>query len=284
MDAYKTRKGNKVLETLTEQTFTRVVPVQSHHANGIAVARVSNSSNDASALAVNGPTRSRVLIVADEPMDRIMVNELERNGFAIVELDTDATIERVRQSKADALILMSNNAFEASQWCRTLRANRVMMPMHIMLTTYTSFDEALLLELGADWVADDSAEPRVIASRLRAMLRRTTAHTKAETGDTLQFGRLLIDASVRQVVLAGNLIDISSSEFDLLWLLASRAGEVLKRDEVQIELRGFASLDSHRFIDARLYRLRQRLGNTPEVVSRIRSVRPYGYLFAKVDW
>lgn len=229
-------------------------------------------------------TKYHILVVADEPLDEMLQDELERNGFQITGLGCNATPDRVRHVKPDVVIFVADNAFHASQWCRTFRLHQMMLPIHIILPAHTSFDEALLLELGADWVSDHSIEPRLLASRLRALLRRMHAPVNNEPLQLLKFGRLTIDAAARRVTLSDNAIEMSSAEFDLLWLLASRAGEVLKRDEVQMTLRGFASDDSHRFIDARLYRLRKRLGNTPAVAARIRTVRPLGYLFAKADW
>ena len=230
------------------------------------------------------PAKFHILVVANESIDELLQGELERNGFRITELDFQATPDRIRHTKPDVVILAADNAYHASQWCRAFRLQQMMLPVHVILPTYTSFDEALMLELGADWVGDHAIEPRLLASRLRALLRRMQAAATSDPLQSLQFGRLTIDAAARRVTLADRDIEMSSAEFDLLWLLASRAGEVLKRDAVQMALRGFASDDSHRFIDARLYRLRKRFGNTSEVASRIRTVRPLGYLFAKLDW
>lgn len=261
-----------MLSTLRKSSFTSITP-------SLVYPRQLTHSAASAPLA-----KFHILVVADESMDALLQGELEGNGFRITELDFQATPDHIRQSKPDVVVLAADNAYNASQWCRAFRLHQMTLPVHVILPMYTSFDEALLLELGADCVGDHAIEPRLLASRLRALLRRMHLPVSSEPAQSLQFGRLTIDAAARRVTLGDMDIEMSSAEFDLLWLLASSAGEVLKRDAVQIALRGFASDDSHRFIDARLYRLRKRLGNSPEVAARIRTVRPLGYLFAKVNW
>lgn len=275
---------------LQDESFSRINTLAVSSANLKSATDIAAAAEAAARIAAGTAAgtlarpKSHALFVADGVPDFQITDELERNGFSITQISTRANLDRVRQAQADAIILDSDNSFDAGQWCRMLRGHQIMTPLNVMLKSITAFDEALLLELGADSVVDNATEPRVIASRLRALIRRASGNATPGADGTLQFGRLIINQPARRVVLADKTIEVSSSEFDLLWLLASHAGEVMKRDQVQMELRGFTSDDSHRFIDARLYRLRQRFGNTAEVISRIRTVRPYGYLFAKIDW
>jgi two-component system OmpR family response regulator len=79
-------------------------------------------------------------------------------------------------------------------------------------------------------------------------------------------------------------IDLTTAEFDLLWLLATHAGNVLSRDDLLQELRGIGFDGLDRSIDARISRLRKKLNDDPENPTRIKTVRGKGYLFSKHDW
>jgi two-component system OmpR family response regulator len=79
-------------------------------------------------------------------------------------------------------------------------------------------------------------------------------------------------------------IDLTTAEFDLLWLLARHAGSILSRDDLLQELRGIGFDGLDRSIDARISRLRRKLGDDPENPTRIKTVRGKGYLFSKHDW
>ena len=84
--------------------------------------------------------------------------------------------------------------------------------------------------------------------------------------------------------LGSEAIDLTTAEFDLLWLLARHAGSILSRDDLLQELRGIGFDGLDRSIDARISRLRRKLGDDPENPSRIKTVRGKGYLFSKHDW
>ena len=98
------------------------------------------------------------------------------------------------------------------------------------------------------------------------------------------FGQFLISQATRTAFLGDHTIDLTTAEFDLLWLLASHAGNVLSRDDLLQELRGIGFDGLDRSIDARISRLRKKLNDDPENPTRIKTVRGKGYLFSKHDW
>jgi two-component system OmpR family response regulator/two-component system response regulator RstA len=77
---------------------------------------------------------------------------------------------------------------------------------------------------------------------------------------------------------------MTSAEFDLLWLLASHAGELMHRDDILRRLRGLEHAHGDRSVDARLYRLRRRFGDAEGVLRRIKTIRPHRYLFSVEPW
>lgn len=114
--------------------------------------------------------------------------------------------------------------------------------------------------------------------------RSAKATSSPVDGTAFAFGRLHINRVARQVILAGEIIDISAAEFDLLWLLAANAGRVLPRHEILKALRGLDYDGIDRSIDSRVSRLRRKLSDALGPQSHIKTVRPHGYLFTPTAW
>ena len=140
--------------------------------------------------------------------------------------------------------------------------------------------------MGADDYIAKPVQPRVLLARIKALLRRlpTPGDTPAGEADKMVFGQFRISQATRTATLAGQSIDLTTAEFDLLWLLATHAGNVLSRDDLLQELRGIGFDGLDRSIDARISRLRKKLNDDPENPTRIKTVRGKGYLFSKHDW
>ena len=95
----------------------------------------------------------------------------------------------------------------------------------------------------------------------------------------LEFGQLVIDNGAREVLLNGASVEMTSAEYDLLWLLASNAGRVLSRELIFEKLRGIQYDGQDRSIDVRISRIRPKIGDDPDNPKRIKTVRSKGYLF-----
>ncbi|KZZ09643.1 DNA-binding response regulator, partial [Oleiphilus sp. HI0078] len=162
-----------------------------------------------------------------------------------------------------------------------------------MLTARTDdLDQVLGLEMGADDYMSKPVRPRVLLARIRALLRRINEHVDqssdagAESGQAadatrLVFNNLVVDSSMREAWLDDESIDLTSAEFDLLWLLSSNAGNVLSREEIFTNLRGIEYDGQDRSIDVRVSRIRPKIGDDPVHPRRIKTVRSKGYLFVK---
>jgi len=128
-------------------------------------------------------------------------------------------------------------------------------------------------------------EPRRLLARIRALLRRSdNGGDDSGDQDRLGFGSFSICQSTREAVLGAQSLELTTAEFDLLWLLASHAGEILSRDDIMNQLRGIGFDGLDRSIDARISRLRKKLDDNPETPTRIKTVRGKGYLFSRSDW
>lgn len=150
-------------------------------------------------------------------------------------------------------------------------------------------DQVLGLEMGADDYVAKPVRPRVLLARVRALLRRNEDKGDVAKGgvveesnpDRLVFGDLLIDNGAREVRLDNTTVDLTSAEYDLLWLLASNAGKILSREEIFEQLRGIEYDGQDRSIDVRVSRIRPKVGDDPMNPRRIKTVRSKGYLFVK---
>ena len=235
----------------------------------------------------------RILIVEDDERLADLTKEyLESNGLLVaVEPNGTRAIERIQNEQPDLVVLdLMLPGEDGLAVCRKVRPN-YSGPI-LMLTARTDdLDQVLGLEMGADDYMGKPVRPRVLLARIRALLRRVReqqadpATLPAETLDgeptRLAFNNLVIDSAMREAWLDEQGIDLTSAEFDLLWLLASNAGRVLSREEIFTALRGIEYDGQDRSIDVRVSRIRPKVGDDPIHPRRIKTVRSKGYLFVK---
>ncbi|REC93561.1 winged helix-turn-helix domain-containing protein [Kushneria indalinina] len=225
-----------------------------------------------------------ILIIEDDERLAALTREyLEGNGFRVsVEHDGANGVERILSLRPDLVILdLMLPGEDGLSICRRVR-HQYPGPI-LMLTARTDdMDQVLGLEMGADDYVPKPVPPRVLLARMRALLRRADGTETAEQEETrLEFRDLVVDSSTREAWLNGERIDLTSAEFDLLWLLASHAGRVLTREEIFSALRGIRYDGQDRSIDVRVSRIRPKIGDDPHQPQRIKTVRSKGYLFVR---
>jgi two-component system OmpR family response regulator/two-component system response regulator RstA len=229
----------------------------------------------------------RILLVEDDQrLAELTAEYLTKNDMTVsIEPRGDTAEARILAEQPDLVMLdvmlPGKDGFEV---CRAVRTNY--RGIILMLTARDEdFDQILGLEMGADDYIAKPVQPRVLLARIKALLRRrpTTDDTPLEN-EAMAFGQFKISQSTRTALLGAETIDLTTAEFDLLWLLASHAGNVLSRDDLLQELRGIGFDGLDRSIDARISRLRKKLNDDPENPTRIKTVRSKGYLFSKHDW
>ncbi|WP_300320045.1 winged helix-turn-helix domain-containing protein [Accumulibacter sp.] len=238
--------------------------------------------------------KTRILLVEDdERLAELTAEYLRKNDLEVV-IEPNGTVaeSRIVDERPDLVILdvmlPGKDGFEI---CRAVRARY--HGVILMLTAREEdFDQILGLELGADDYIAKPVQPRLLLARIKALLRRAPSLPSAgvagvarpEQPAELAFGRFRISQATRSTHLGDDGIDLTTAEFDLLWLLARHAGSVLSRDDLLQKLRGIGFDGLDRSIDARISRLRRKLGDDPENPTRIKTVRGKGYLFSKHDW
>lgn len=229
------------------------------------------------------PDKDHVLIIEDDQrLAGLTCDYLENNGFRVtVEADGAKGVERILELQPDLVILdLMLPGEDGLSICRRVRPNFA-GPIMMLTARTDDLDQVLGLEMGADDYVPKPVQPRVLLARMRALLRRADIPTAPNGEVRLQFSNLDIDSATREAWLDGERIDLTSAEFDLLWLLARNAGSVLTREEIFNDLRGIKYDGQDRSIDVRVSRIRPKIGDDPHQPHRIKTVRSKGYLFVK---
>lgn len=228
----------------------------------------------------------RILIVEDDlRLAELTRDYLQGNGLDVaIEGDGARAVQRILAEQPDLVVLdLMLPGEDGLSICRKLRP--AYTGAILMLTARTDdLDQVLGLELGADDYVCKPVRPRVLLARIRALLRRSEQQSASldvsgEPQRRLQFGALQIDQGMREAWLAGQSIELTSAEFDLLWLLAANAGRILSREEIFNALRGIEYDGQDRSIDVRISRIRPKIGDDPMHPRLIKTVRSKGYLF-----
>jgi OmpR family response regulator RpaB len=160
--------------------------------------------------------------------------------------------------------------------CRAIRKDSD-IPLIMLTARGEVMDRVVGLELGADDYVPKPFEPRELVARLQTVLRRRVATPALAASDsTLQFDGLHIDAATRNVLRLGESVALTSTEFDLLLLLAREPGKVFTRDDILNHLRGHEVDMLTRAVDIVVSRLRKKL----EPLDCIKTLRNAGYTLA----
>ncbi|MBV8047365.1 MAG: two-component system response regulator RstA [Paludibacterium sp.] len=234
----------------------------------------------------------RVVFVEDDPeLSGLISDFLSRHEMeVIVEARGDTAMAVIEREKPDLVLLdIMLPGKDGLTICRELRPN-FLGPIVMLTSLDSDMNQILGLELGANDYILKTTPPSVLVARLRAQLRHAgsampaPAEPAAKLPQKRLFGQLTIDPINRDVWLAGEQIVLSTSDFDLLWLLASHAGEIQKRETLLKSLRGVSYDGLDRSIDVAISRLRKKLGDNPNEPFRIKTVRNKGYLFSLSGW
>lgn len=220
-----------------------------------------------------------VMVIEDDTRLASLVSEyLEQHEFNVSVQHSGESALKNFSPAIDLVILdLMMPGIDGLTVCRTLREQYD--GAILMLTAKGSdIDQVVGLEIGADDYVVKPVEPRVLLARARALLRRKGRTPSAEKA--LCFGNLSVSKATQQVLLDDSPVPLTTQEFDLLWLLVSRAGEVLSRAEIYQSLRGLEYDGLDRTVDVCVSHLRKKLRDDGEQPSIIKTVWGKGYLFA----
>lgn len=165
--------------------------------------------------------------------------------------------------------------------CREIRQLGYAKPMLVITDAGDPIDAVLGLECGADaWIASDT-DARAAAAQIRALLRRAKqvlaqANNQSSAIGTIRVGNLLLCSRSHELLIGAQPFHLSGSEFDLLWILAENAGEVVAPKNLLRALNRNGESPRSRVINTNIARLRKRLGAYN--ATRIKTIRAAGYM------
>ena len=228
---------------------------------------------------MNNDTR-RILLVEDEKAIRDAVAAyLERENYWVTPaVDGQQALDEFNKHHFDLIILdLMLPRVSGEVVCRTVRDTSD-TPI-IMLTAKGDVEDRIIgLELGADDYLVKPFSPRELVARVRALLRRVHSSDEPQR-EILEFGELTIDVSGHKVLISGEEVDLTASEFKLLTTLSRYPGRVYSRMELVEKVLGYDFEGYERTIDSHVKNLRAKLGDDPKNPRWLYTVHGVGYRF-----
>jgi two-component system, OmpR family, response regulator RstA len=227
----------------------------------------------------------RILIVEDDHALAVRLREFfEKHGYvAAVETRGNNATTRLTNENFDIVVLdwMLPDT-DGTEVCRAIKRKHA-HPILMLTARDGDHNEIQALDAGADDYLAKPVRPAVLLARVRALLRRIDA-TRTPTNaaiTTIVNGALIITLDQRTVHMSGNLIELTTAEYDLLLLLARNVGRVFSREELYLVLRGIQYDGLDRSLDLRVARIRKKLNDHDELHPLIKSVRSVGYMMVR---
>ena len=231
-----------------------------------------------------GPSDSaqnaRVLVVDDEPMVREVVTAyLERDGYRVQVATTGPeALDALRSAPPDLVVLdVMLPGVDGLEILRRVRADAD-VPVILLTARTEETDRVLGLELGADDYVVKPFSPRELAARVRSVLRR--ARPTDQQPSRLEFDGIVIDGTTRELSVAGEPIELTPKEFDLINFLAASPRQVFSRGQL-LEQVWDSSMDYQdpSTVTVHIRRLRQKIEMTPADPRWLKTVWGVGYKF-----
>lgn len=227
----------------------------------------------------------RVLVIDDdEELCELLAEYLQPEGF-VSEAVHDGEQGAARAVSGEFSFVVLDVMLPGLQGFEVLRRIRAQSRVPVLMLTARGedVDRIVGLELGADDYLPKPFNPRELVARLRAVLRRTqTASAPAASNassERLVLGDVELDKGARVVRRAGQLIELTTVEFDLLEALLRAAGRVVTREELVNKVLGRKFMAFDRSVDMHVSNLRKKLGPRLGEIERIRAVRGVGYIY-----
>lgn len=220
----------------------------------------------------------KILIVDDNPkIVEVLKAYLEQEGFAVDSAhDGDEAIAAVERSVPDlALLDVMLPGVDGIELTRRFQREHD-LPVTLVTARIDEVDRLIGLEVGADDYVAKPFSPREVVARVKAVLRRT-GRTATSEDKAVTIGQLTVYPASRLVTLGEDRIDLTRTEFDILFTLASHPGRVYSRMQLMEAAQGDAFEGYERTIDAHVKNIRRKIGDDPRKPTYIQTVLGVGY-------
>ena len=220
-----------------------------------------------------------ILIVEDDvTIARFVELELQHAGFKVLRAgDGTTAIELVAEHEVDLVLLdLMLPGIDGLDVARFIRKRGLNMPILMLTARAETHDVVSGFEAGADDYLRKPFEIPELLSRIRALLKRTSAPTPAAVTEA---SGITIDTERRLATLRGEALDLTAKEFDLLSYLVTNAGRVISRDEILEAVWGAQRSTDSNVIEVFVCHLRNKIGDNDNRI--IQTIRGVGYFFAR---
>lgn len=224
-------------------------------------------------------SNAKILIVDDEPdIIEFLQYNLKKEGFEVYSANNgEEGLEQAEKHKPDLIILdIMMPMMDGVEVCRQLRSREAFKSTIITFLTAREEDYSQIaaLDTGGDDYITKPIRPRVLISRIKALLRRRSGPDGDGKPTIIVIGDLEIDLEKIVVRRGDETFELAKKEFDLLTLLASKPGKVFSREEIFNRVWGADVIVGNRTIDVHIRKLREKLGD-----HYIRTIKGIGYKF-----
>lgn len=225
----------------------------------------------------------RILIIDDDEELCELVNEfLTAEGFDVSAVhDGEAGLEQAKRDAPDMIVLdvmlPKKNGFDVLRELRKTES----VPVIMLTAKGDDTDRIVGLEIGADDYLAKPFNPRELAARLRAVLRRVkgAGDERSLESESLAVGDLELSVTGRTLRSADGMIALTALEFDLLHALLKEAGRIVKKEDLSMQVLERRLSPFDRSLDMHISNLRKKLGHHPNGDDRIKTIRSVGYIY-----
>ena len=221
----------------------------------------------------------RVLVVDDEPaLLQGLTYALTREHFDVTTAtDGEAALEAARSQEFDVIILdLMLPKLSGVEVCRQLRAESA-VPIIMLTAKDSEVDKVVGLEVGADDYVTKPFSALELLGRVRAILRRRELDRSDGTGAVRAIGGLRVDFARHELIVDGEPVSLTPSEFKVLYVLAQRPEEVVSKREILEHLWESTFVGDQHACDVHISNLRRKVERNPGSPARIVTVRGFGY-------
>ena len=222
------------------------------------------------------PENIKILLVDDEPdILEFMEYNLKKEGFRTFTARNGQEAVTVAGAEKPHLIILDimMPVLDGIEACRIIRSNPELKNSMVAFLTARNEDYSQIagFDVGADDYISKPIKPRVLISRIKALLRRVTGEV---SGETIRIGDLEIDREKYTVSINSQQLTFPRKEFELLSLLISKPGKVFTREEIMTRVWGDDIIVGDRTIDVHIRKIREKLGD-----DSIKTIKGVGYKF-----
>jgi len=234
----------------------------------------------------NYPGNAPRLLLADddEELCEMLGEYLRGEGFDVaIAHDGEAALERLARETFDLVVLdVMMPRLNGLDVLRELR-RRSLIPVLMLTARGSDVDSVVGLELGADDYLPKPCNPRVLVARIRAVLRRSGQGETERDAGVVRVHDIELQHGARRVLLDGNPVELTSTEYSVLAVLLEEVGRVVTKEALSERALGRKLTRYDRSLDMHISNLRRKLGPLPTGEERIQTVRGVGYLYTQLD-